>query len=898
MGHAQTMSIGGTLKDTAAKAPLANAVAIAMKIKDSVLAGFTRSDANGRFELKLALDTYQVVISHPGFGDQSYYVFGSSSNKAFDFGKIILPPKSLNLNEVIIYAYKDPIYYRGDTLIYTADSFKVKKNATVEDLLKKLPGIRVDAQGGITAQGKKVDQVLVDGDEFFGADPTIATKNLAATDVESVQVYDKKDDNAAANSDAENLKVMNLQLKEEAKKGYFGKITGASDFNQFYEGELLTNRFTSKRKISIFGLATNTPRSSFNFQDIFAYGLADWGDMDGDDGGGFYYSYTKTQEIGIPRTLKGGIYYSDKWSKKTKASINYSYDNGHLEANSDSRSQYFLEDTTYTTTTTSSNLKDNGLHTIDLKITQTLDSLTELKINSKTKYTLSTVNRSETSQFLSEENVLNRRTSISNFNDGSNYNSSNSLKLARTFKKKKDRKLSMNYNLLLTGTETEGILQAKNEYFTGQLNDSIDQKKTTNNAGVTHSGNITFVEPITKKIKLEFSGEGSFAETNQDKRTLDFFNGDYSSENLQYTNNFQNTKTSMAGGSRFTYEVKKQRFSIGFKYRQDAIGNTDLVSGQEISYTNNNFLPQVSYRYRFSDNKSLGMSYGTNSKQPDINQLQPVPDNSNTNQVRLGNPGLRPSYTHTGGIDFGSYKFTTGRSIWARVNYNLTENAFTNSVSYDTIGRTITQPVNVDGNYSFETRMGAETPIFKGWLKINPYLEASQYGNTNYINGQENLTVNRKYSGTLNVDKTTEKLELTLVAKYEYNDPTSTLNLSGSDPYSLQEYKAILKLDLPWKLKLESTGSYSMTEGRSEGYNLEYFILDASLAKKFLKNESLVISVNGYDILNQNINTMRNVQDNVITDIKTGVISRYILVKAVLKFNSKKTKAEDDEGMF
>ena len=186
---AQMMSIHGTVMDTVEQKPLRDAVAMSVRLSDSVLTSFSRTDANGFFSLdSIQPDTYQVIITHPRFGDQDIILLGSRENHDFDLKKIILPPKSITLNEVTVFGYSDPVYYKGDTLVYTADSFKVKQNAVVEDLLKKLPGIKVDADGKIYSQGKAVDQVLVDGDEFFGSDPTTATKNLAASSVESVQI--------------------------------------------------------------------------------------------------------------------------------------------------------------------------------------------------------------------------------------------------------------------------------------------------------------------------------------------------------------------------------------------------------------------------------------------------------------------------------------------------------------------------------------------------------------------------------------------------------------------------------------------------------------------------------------------------------------------------------------
>src|SRR6185436_2457108 len=257
---AQHMTIRAIVTDTATHDNIKNAVVIAFRLTDSLLISYSRSNQEGLFQLdSLPIDTYQVVISSPGLGDKEFIFLGSEDNRLIDLRKVILPPKTVTLNEVTIFGYTDPVYYSGDTLVYVADSFKVKNNAVVEDLLKKLPGIRVDQDGKIYSQGKKVDQVLVDGDEFFGTDPTVATKNLAAGSVESVQVYDKKNENANEGSDNDQLKVMNLKLKEDAKKGYFGKVSAAGGPNDFYEGELLLNRFKGRQKISVFALGSNTP---------------------------------------------------------------------------------------------------------------------------------------------------------------------------------------------------------------------------------------------------------------------------------------------------------------------------------------------------------------------------------------------------------------------------------------------------------------------------------------------------------------------------------------------------------------------------------------------------------------------------------------------------------------
>ena len=637
------MSISGNVQDTILKSPLKNAVAIAVRIKDSVLIAHTRTDANGRFTMaNLPIDTVQVTISDSKFAEQSFYVFGSTTNYEFDFGKIILPPKSQQLAEVIIYAFKDPVYYKGDTLIYTADSFKVKPNATVEDLLRKLPGIKVDAQGKITSQGKDISQVLVDGDEFFGSDPTVATKNLAAQGVESVQVYEKKNENAA-DGEEETTQVMNLKLKDDAKKGYFGKVSAASDFQNFHEGEILANKFKKSLKVSVFALASNTPRSSFGWGDMYKYGLGNDNVMEGEDGE-WYWNGNSNQNKGIPQTLKSGFYYSDKLGKKTKIGLNYTYNNNQLNAIGATSSQYFLSDTNYVTENVSENIQITEGHVINFKLTQTIDSLTELEIEPKFKLNSNKQNNFQITNFLTAEDTLARQTNVSNTNEAEGYVFTTNIKLKRSFKNR-DRQFRMNYNVNLVDDKSNGILKSDNTYFNSLIpNDSINQKKSGASNSQSHNGNIVYTEPLTKKIKLEFEYNFNYNVSQQSKVSQNYTNGEYTGYDSTLTNDFENIKMINRFGVKFIHETKKQSFNFGARIRNVDIENTNIITDKVFKQSVNNVLPFLGYMYRFSDNSRFNVKYSTSSVQPSVSQLQPIPDNSNPNQIKSGNFLLQNRY--------------------------------------------------------------------------------------------------------------------------------------------------------------------------------------------------------------------------------------------------------------
>jgi hypothetical protein len=883
----QRMTISGNVFDTVAKAPLPYSVAMAVRLKDSLLVAFTRSDAQGHFELKnLQPDTLELIVSNPKFGDQSFYIIGSPNNTSFNMGTIVLPPKNKQLKEVVIYAFKDPVYYKGDTLIYAADSFKVKPNATVEDLLKKLPGIKVDQSGKITSQGRAIDQVLVDGDEFFGSDPTVATRNLQANGVESVQVFEKKDE---TNASGENLQVMNLKLKEDAKKGYFGKVTGGSDFQKFYEGQVLANKFKGSQKISVFAMGSNTPRSSFDWSDINKYGLESENEMAFREDG-FYMPQTET--AGIPRTLKSGIYYSDRLSKKTKLNLNYTFNSNDMKAFGSSRSQYFLNDSSYTTVSESSNKQQSESHAINMKLVQSLDSLTELEIEPKLKLNKNDQNNQQVMSFFTKQNVLTRESDVSNQTNTDGYSLNTFVRLTRKFKKL-DRRFRMNYNYLITDNASNGVLKSLNTGSDSLISQNINQKKENDAHSQMHNAVFTYTEPLTKKVKLEFEYNFNYNYSKQDKRTHDFQNGEYSSLNPLFTNNFENKGMQNSVGAKFIYEIKKQSFFIGTKARTLSFENTNLITQQHFKYSMNNLLPYLFYMFKMGENSRINFRYNTYSNQPSIDQLQPIPDNLNPNQVKEGNPDLKPTFNQSFNLTYNIFKPISGKYIWCHMNFTTANNAFSNSIRYDSLGQTHTKPINVNGNYNSNIVLNGQINFFNKKMYLAPGILFTYLKNSNVINEQKNITKTMSINTNPGIGFDLDTLNLRFNYSYTYNIPSSSLNTASSKPYSNQEYSAYLFLKFPYKFSLETSAQYIINSNLTAGYNINYVLWNTTISKTLLKNENLILSFYINDLLNQNISTTRTVQDNVITDTKTTVINRYFLFQLTYKFNNTHTKDAD-----
>lgn len=898
-GKAQQIAIRGSVIDTTAKAPLQNALAIVTKLNDSTLVKYARTNKEGLFTIKaLPIDTYIVVISHPQFADQTLIIVGNDKQQELDFGKIILPPKTNMLNEVVVYGYKDKVYYKGDTLMFTADSFKVRQNATVEDLLKKLPGVKVDAQGKITVQGKEISQVLVDGDEFFGSDPTIATKNLGAKTIESVQVYDKK--NEDSESKDETVKVMNLKLKDEAKRGYFGKVSGAggadaANTRDFYESEILLNRFNNKRKFSVFELGANSPKQRLNWNDVWQYGLDNEMNSNTDDDGNTYYYNNNNQSAGIPMTLKTGAYFNDRIGKKAKVNADYTYNQNELSTYSSTNTQYFLTDTTYRNAQSSSGKADNQIHNYNVKYIQTLDSLTELTFKLKGNYTNSSGNTLNTSQYYAEDSTLTRQTSVSNKYTSKVFDVAPTLIVNRKFRKK-DRTLYASYQFRTHQENTLGYLNSESDYyFPTDSTAIINQEKSSVYNKNDHEGNVIYTEPLTKKFKLELSYNYIYSSSYQDKRTKDFNGTAYDIENPTLTNSYNNLRQTNRAGLRFIYDVKKYRIVFGSKARQVQQSSQNLTTGVKLSQVANAILPAAGFRYRFSDNKNLSFDYSTSSQLPDLNQLQPVINNTDPNRITLGNPNLRPTFSQQFNLNFYSFKPISNRNIYAGANFNTTNNSIAYTTTYDVHGVATTQPVNVNGNYNSYGWFGASVPLFKRWLNISPNLNFNYSNNVNFINGQQNITRQAGITPQLNLEHTDDILTFEVGGNYSYNKPSSTISSASSQPYGSYQIDGRMSIRIPKVLTFETDVTYNKNTQRTNGYNIGYVIWNASINHSFLKKENLIVSLEAYDILNQNINTSRQVLDNRIVDSKSQVIRQYFLARITFKFTSDKAKANDDD---
>jgi hypothetical protein len=452
--------------------------------------------------------------------------------------------------------------------------------------------------------------------------------------------------------------------------------------------------------------------------------------------------------------------------------------------------------------------------------------------------------------------------------------------------------LELKYILETESNETSGKLSNRSTYISSV--DSIAQKKINNNSKYDHFSTVSYFEPLTKKIKLKLEYTYELGKTTQDKQTRDFYTNVI---DTNFSNNFENTRIQNKVALEFIYDSRKHNFGFGLGARNITIENTNLLSTSTINQNINNLLPRAWYSFKPSQTARLGINYYTSSAQPSINELQPVRDNTNPNRIQIGNADLKPNYTHSIRMNFNNWNAVNGRYVWSGLNATYINSAFANSSVFNNFGQTISQTVNVDGNFFGNLYAGAGFPFFNRKLEIAPNMNASYNRYTNYINTVENITQNTSLGGGLTIEfKPSDSLSISISPNFSYTSPKSSLNSVSNKPFSTNEYTASIEWTIPFNFKIKSDATYLMNNNLAAGFNVNIFIWNAEISRSFTKTRNLILSVQGNDILNQNKSIQREVNGNRITDNFTKLISRYFLLKVTYKFNNNKTKEDDFQG--
>lgn len=905
----QSSAVRGTVKDTAEKKMLANSVVAILRIKDSGFVKFTRSTKDGAFLLTdIKAGNYFVLVTHPNYAD--YYAPLSIIDSSLkDIGELPMILRSQLLEQVVVSQKLGAIRIKKDTTEYIADSFKVAANATVEDLLKRLPGVQVDKDGKIKTQGEEVQKVLVDGEEFFGDDPTMATQNIRADAVEKVQVFDKKSDQATFSGidDGEKTKTINLKLKDDKKNGYFGKINIGGGLKDKFSNQAMINAFKGKRKFAVFGVMSNTGRTGLGWGDREAYGGGSNFEMMDEGSGGIMFSMSSADNgfdnawgggyygEGLPTSWSAGVHFSNKLGgEKQKFNFNYRFNKLNTAGSGGTISQYILPDTFYFRNDRTDNFSQQIRNSLSGYYEIQLDSTSSLKLSLNGSAGKTQNFNFAYSESLSEERAFVNQSQRNSKSLGDNQSYNTTLLWKKKFKKRA-RTLSVNFDQRISNRNADGFLSAFNTLYTAGLpsfKDTIDQKKINNSKSNIINAKISYTEPLGKLWVAEINYGISVNNSQSERLTFGSINGKYEDYVDSLSSNFSFDVLTNSGGVNFRYNKKTINLSFGNNIAQASFKQVDKVLDTSRSYSFINFFPRASFNWNLKPQSRLGIRYNGRTAQPSINMIQPLRDNSDPFNLRIGNPNLKQQFSQNMELYFNDYKVLSERGIYFSIDFTTTNNAFSNSEKIDSAGRRTSQYENVNGNRNYRTYFSYGFKIKKLDLNIGFDLSTNGSNNNNFVNGLKNNNKSRTYSfGTSLYYSKEKKFEFNLGPNINYNTSISSINSSLENNYWSSSINAGVKVYLPWKTEIASNADLNFRQQTALfAQNRNVALWRASLSKKIFKGETGVFKFELNDLLNQNLGFSRDIDTNNITERTYETIRRFWLVSFTWNF-SKNGKA-------
>lgn len=897
-------AIKGSVVDTSSGKKLVNTSVSVLRSIDSTLLKFSRADENGIFSVSgLPGGKMFLLVTYPGYADYVENFTLDSVRKNIDFGNIRLILKARLLADVIIKGKAAAIKLKGDTTEFDAAAYTIQPNSKVEELLKQLPGIQVDKDGKITAQGQTVSKVLVDGEEFFGDDPTLVTKNIRGDMVDKVQLFDKKSDQAAFTGvdDGKTTKTINLKLKDDKKNGYFGKLDAGIATDKYYQNQGMFNAFKGKKKFSAYGTLANTGKIGLGWSDNTKYGASE--NVEYIDGG-IYITNDGSDQLssfdgrynnqGIPVARTGGTHYDAKWNSDKEA-INANYKIGSLNVEGDKITETQNNLPSGTIISKSNEHFDNymfrqkadGTYTINLDTSSTLKlSVDGMLKNSEARSAFSTTS-------VRGNGVLLNETERNISNDLRN-KVFNAAALWTKKLNKPRRTLSLDLKESITQTETKGFLKAASQFynFDGVLeSDTLtDQYKTSLVKTSAFTSNIAYTEPLAKYLAIVLNYGFAANNSTANRRSFNASgSGQYDTLDTLYSNNYQFNQISNQGGAVLNFKKARTTLNFGTKVASVNFRQRDLYHNSLFKRDFINWAPQLKFNYKISSQGEFGIDYNGTNVQPTIDQIQPVRVNNDPLNVILGNPDLKASFRNSIQAHYSSYKVISGASFYVYGNYTKTTNPIVGNVTTDSTGKSTLQSINLSGKSSNALYMG-----FSGGQKIKAIdITAGINGNVsnnvsyNYVNMELNKIQSATYSAQLYMYKFKEKkydIYINFGPTYTTNESSIQKNINDNG----WGYKGDggVNFMIPLKFEIGSSGQYEY-RAKTQSFNTDFhrFIWNATVSKKFLKSDGLKLSLAANDLLNQNVGFNRTASGNMIIQSNYTTIKRYFMASISWDFN-------------
>ncbi|MEQ9438751.1 MAG: TonB-dependent receptor [Cyclobacteriaceae bacterium] len=913
---AQTFSLSGTVLDSADQTGLTGAYIVLSPVSGEKQQA-TVSNAEGSFIFeKLLPGGYQLAITFLGYKSLEKWVMIRDSNRIL--GNLVLAPSTATLDEVEVQGQAVPTIQKGDTTEYNANAFKTNPDADAEGLLKKLPGVVIQ-NGSVQAQGEDVKQVLVDGKEFFGNDPTLALRTLPAEIIDKIQIYDRQSDQAQFTGfdDGETAKTINIITRSDKRNGQFGKVYAGYGYDSKYHVGGNVNIFKEETRLSFIGQANNINQQNFAMEDLLGVvssggggrrgggrggrpggggggGPRSGGGGDFRGGGGSAGDFLVGQQNGISTTNAFGLNYTDSWGENWEVSGSYFFNNSANDAVESLNRTYFLDQgATQEYGEAHQSYSDNFNHRLSLRMEYQIDPNNSLIIQPRVSFQRNQGTSLQSGETTQDGQLLNQ-TENESLTDLGGYNFSNSLLFRHRFEKQ-GRTLSARATTTLNHQDGMSSLLAVNRSF-GQnqaYNDSLDQQSDYLQNGWALGTNVNYTEPLGPGM-LQLSYGVNVQRELSDKKTYDLEEAtqSYSILDTTLTNEFSSLYTTQEIGTGYRYRSGSLMFMANVEYqwanlKSDQVFPYDFVLNRNFT----NVLPSAMLRFDLGEGKNLRLFYRTNTNAPSVTQLQDVIDNSNPLQLTAGNPALDQEYQHSLFVRYSSANPDKSNTFFAMLGGTIQNNYIGNSTliaERDTLiggevllaeGGQFIRSANIGQQRSLRSFITYGKPIAVLKSNLNFNLSGNLSQTPGLINGVQNDAVSTNAGlGVVLSSNISENVDFTLSSNSSYNWVTNSIRPELDDQYFNQSSSADLTW-IFWKgLVFRTQLTHQLYSGLSAGYDQNFLLWNVNIGKKFLKDRKGELKLTIFDLLKQNQSIQRSVTEAYIEDSQTQVLQQYAML--------------------
>lgn len=871
---AQTFNVTGSVVDTTG-AGLGGATVVVLSPDSTLLSfGITRNDGAFRLE-RVSPGERTLQVTFLGFDQHEQAI--TVTDGPLDVGAITLREAASELDELVVTADHIPLLVRRDTLDYNAAAFRVPPGANVEDLLRRLPGIEVDRDGTIRAQGEVVRRLLVDGREFFGDDPTVATRNLPADAVERVQVYDRQSETAELTGvdDGQRERTVDLQLKEDRRAGMFGNLNGAVGDPERFLASGTVNRFSPSTQVSVIGNANNLNRQNFSVQEYASF-LGGFDRLQG--AWGFApVSGDNAPSDGFSTTLSGGLNLNRDFGEHTIIESSYllyvldrerAVDVVQREALGGASAAQTLENSLTDDRQTSHRFRLNARHTF-----------------------------SEGHDFRFQSNARFSGTTSDSFRDRLTERDATTTDNARRYDWTSNTlygTATLTYRRRLAPGRTivaEAVSQVQRDGFDTDLEtttrffrdgallttEEIRQLQDQQRDQLTLSQSLTYTEPLSRRQLLEFQAEHVRGAEARDFATFDLVGGE-PVLNDPLSLDFDRAYRHVRGG--VTYRRSVEPLTLGAGVRLQATDLESPVPGTA-SRVFVRPLVQMNAQYAFGPQSRLVFNYSTSTREPSLREMQPLVETNDPLFRFVGNPTVRPLFQHTIWTFIQHYDpFTTAATTASlRFTYNMSDIVTTRAV--DEQLRQTTSVTNADGTWTLSGYVYHARPFRSIRTRAALTLSPTYSRSLEFVNGERNASIWLRPSATLtldNLDK--EVLDLRAGGAVSYNDVRYSLT-PGLDRTWVQP-SAFANVDVRfaehWRVGSDVNAQFYPAEVFGAARTVTLLGAHLSWTLPGTRSE---LRLEGFDLLNQNLGVEYSSTAQFVREQRTASLGRHMMLRWV-----------------